>query len=318
MLYALLRLLVRALLIICATSLTRRCLLIICAASLASLHSLFFFQYYSSLAYDKATKSFVQSNEQVFDLPIFSVALVSIGCGLLTSGIAIIPFLNQFYFDSMETGVNYFKWFDYIISSTSMLLLTSTVFGQGNLNALIPIIGVSVASGVFLMLYESTNTHSGELAVRPNNVFLFWTLFIWLFVVPSFVLSAYLGARSDGWNFGKFLVLRYAAAPPCAGNLTKKNHIFHVCTYYANTLPHPPLKTNNRILRGVDVCRTWGLRLIPPLFRSQPSLLLWGLRRMGTRWVRIHREGSHCSIFRVQERTTVDSLCVQSLTAVLC
>lgn len=98
--------------------------------------------YYTTNAYDMTTKTFEYVLQQVTVVPLFIAALVFMTVGVLMTCVVFLPFINNWYFDALESGVNNFKWIDFTISSVAMNVLVAAQFGVGDLNSLIPVVGL--------------------------------------------------------------------------------------------------------------------------------------------------------------------------------
>ena len=168
--------------------------------------------YYSSSNYDKTLQSFELAKEEVFTLPLFTLVLAFMTSGAISTSVTFIPCINTCYFDQLEKGVNLFKWFDICVSSACLNLLVATQFGVGDLNSLIPVAGLSVASAFLFYLYERINTMSGVLIQPTIKSPMVFAIIVWLFIWPTFILSAVLSNNTSTFYFGQFPTWMYGNA----------------------------------------------------------------------------------------------------------
>lgn len=191
-------------------------------ASTLALYLLYFLQpsvqeykrpiYYSSSNYDKTLNSFVLVQEEIFTLPLFTLVLAFMTSGTLATTITFVPCFKSCYFNQLEKGRNIFKWFDFCVSSVALNLLVATQFGVGDLNSLIPVAGCSFGSAFLFYLYESVNTVQGVLIQPSFKSPLVFSVMVWFFIWPTFILSAVLSDNTNRFDFGQFPAWMYGTA----------------------------------------------------------------------------------------------------------
>ena len=101
------------------------------------------------------------SPEALFDLPIgvaIAVFLVLAGLDHLLTATA----LRRTYERDLRRGINRFRWVEYSVSATIMVVLIALYSGIDNVSALIGIIGANVAMILFGWLQESANPPGSE------------------------------------------------------------------------------------------------------------------------------------------------------------
>lgn len=125
------------------------------------------------LAFNQETMSLELQSKAIFDLPFgVMVALflfISAGAHALVS---IPRSLNQKYSDDLEKGINKFRWFEYALSSSIMIVLISTLFGIYDIASLILIFAVNASMNLFGLVMEQLN--SGKSKENTD-----WGPFIW-------------------------------------------------------------------------------------------------------------------------------------------
>jgi hypothetical protein len=122
------------------------------------------------LKFNIATKSLEPASRDLFQLP-FGILVASF---LFISGIAhaLVVLNSRRYFDDLKKGINKFRWFEYALSSSVMIVLISTLFGIYDIAALVLIFFVNAAMNLFGLDMEQLN--SGVEKTKVN-----WGPFIW-------------------------------------------------------------------------------------------------------------------------------------------
>lgn len=80
--------------------------------------------------------------------------------------------LNNIYNADLEKGINKFRWFEYALSSSIMIVLISTLFGIYDIASLILIFIVNASMNLFGLVMEQVNSERTKEKV-------IWGPFIW-------------------------------------------------------------------------------------------------------------------------------------------
>ena len=125
------------------------------------------------LTFNSQTKSLEPASRELFMLPFG----ILVGAFLLISAIAhaLISLPNKtntVYNSDLEKGINRFRWFEYALSSSIMIVLISTLFGIYDIGSLILIFIVNASMNLFGLVMEQLN--SGK---EKGNVQ--WGPFVW-------------------------------------------------------------------------------------------------------------------------------------------
>ena len=93
---------------------------------------------------------------------------------LLISALAhgIIVLNSETYFKDLKKGINKFRWIEYAISSSIMIVLISTLFGIYDIASLILIFIVNASMNLFGLVMEQMNSGADKTKVN-------WGPFIW-------------------------------------------------------------------------------------------------------------------------------------------
>ncbi len=122
------------------------------------------------LKFNPITKSLETSSRELFQLP-FGIMVASF---LLISALAhgIIYLNSNMYFNDLQKGINKFRWFEYALSSSIMIVLISTLFGIYDIASLILIFCVNASMNLFGLVMEQLNSGTEKTTVN-------WGPFIW-------------------------------------------------------------------------------------------------------------------------------------------
>jgi ABC-type multidrug transport system fused ATPase/permease subunit len=125
-------------------------------------------QYYQT--FNVQTRSLETVSKELFTLP-FGILVSSF---LLLSALAhgIIYFMSDEYFKGLKKGINRFRWFEYALSSSVMIVLISTLFGIFDIGTLTLIFIVNATMNLFGLVMEELN--SGKNGKDIN-----WGPFVW-------------------------------------------------------------------------------------------------------------------------------------------
>lgn len=128
-------------------------------------------QFYQT--FDPETRTLVVTSRDLFELP-FGILVASF---LLISAIAhtlisLPAKTNAVYKRDLENGINQFRWFEYSLSSSIMIVLIATLFGIYDIGTLILIFLINASMNLFGLVMEQLN--AGK---EKKNVI--WGPFIW-------------------------------------------------------------------------------------------------------------------------------------------
>lgn len=125
------------------------------------------------LMYNTITGSLELTSRNLFSLPfgvlVAMFLIISAGAHML---IAIPDKLNNIYNQDLEKGINKFRWFEYALSSSIMIVLIATLFGIYDIASLILIFVVNASMNLFGLLMEQLNAKRKEEKLN-------WGPFIW-------------------------------------------------------------------------------------------------------------------------------------------
>jgi len=125
-------------------------------------------QYFQT--FNVSTMSLETASKTLFELP-FGVLVASF---LFISAAAhfIIVLNSEKYTADLQKGINRFRWYEYALSSSIMIVLIATLFGIYDIVSLILIFITNAMMNIFGLVME-------EMNVGKNNQKVDWRAFIW-------------------------------------------------------------------------------------------------------------------------------------------
>jgi len=116
--------------------------------------------YSNFLTFDTATMRLVTENKKMFDVP-FAVGVASF---LLLSALfhflIVMPKVNDTYNRNIEKGMNPFRWYEYSLSSSLMIVLIALLFGVYDIGLIIAIFVLNATMNLFGLLMERINQYT--------------------------------------------------------------------------------------------------------------------------------------------------------------
>lgn len=118
-------------------------------------------QYY--LTYDQGSQSLVVASKELFELPFGVFVAVFLFLSAIAHALISIPEgLNKVYNEDLTKGINRFRWFEYALSSSIMIVLISTLFGVFDIATLLLIFIVNASMNLFGLMMEEINAKRAE------------------------------------------------------------------------------------------------------------------------------------------------------------
>ncbi|MFP4478415.1 MAG: heliorhodopsin HeR [Candidatus Izemoplasmatales bacterium] len=113
----------------------------------------------SFLDYDPSIGGLVQGSKELFDLPFAVLVATFLFVSAIAHGIISLPKkTNMIYNRDLEKGINQFRWYEYAISSSIMIVLISTLFGVYDISTLLLIFFINASMNLFGLLMEKLNS----------------------------------------------------------------------------------------------------------------------------------------------------------------
>lgn len=122
------------------------------------------------LKYDETSMRLITNTKVLFDLPFAALVAVFLLLSSLFHFIIASKKFNGSYNNGLKKGINKFRWVEYSISSSVMIVLIAVLFGVYDLGALILLFGLNASMNLFGLNMEQDN----PLNRKKTN----WTSFI--------------------------------------------------------------------------------------------------------------------------------------------
>lgn len=133
------------------------------------------------------------ARNEIFTLPFFVLVAAFLLISAIAHGLISIPDkLNDVYNTDLQKGINRFRWFEYALSSSVMIVLIAYLFGVWDIASLVLIFIVNASMNLFGLVMEQLN--SGKEKTDVN-----WGPFIWGSIAglaPWIAIILYLSGQS--------------------------------------------------------------------------------------------------------------------------
>ena len=115
------------------------------------------------LSFDPMKMSLVTDSKQIGDIPFGILVSVFLFLSATAHFLIVSPKLNQRYNKDLEKGINYFRWYEYALSSSLMIVLIASLFGIYDIGALILVFILNATMNLFGLLMEVINQYTKKL-----------------------------------------------------------------------------------------------------------------------------------------------------------
>jgi hypothetical protein len=109
------------------------------------------------LKFDERIGALVTNTQEVFQVPFAALVSVFLFLSALFHFLIVMPKLNDVYDRNIERGMNPFRWYEYAMSSSLMIVLIALLFGVYDLGTLIIVFIVNAAMNLFGLDMELVN-----------------------------------------------------------------------------------------------------------------------------------------------------------------
>ncbi|MDD2427581.1 MAG: heliorhodopsin HeR, partial [Eubacteriales bacterium] len=111
------------------------------------------------ITYNLDTQSLETAGRDLFELPFGVMVAVFLLISAAAHALISIPKkLNAIYNADLKKGINKFRWFEYALSSSVMIVLIATLFGVYDIASLLLIFVVNASMNLFGLLMEQLNS----------------------------------------------------------------------------------------------------------------------------------------------------------------
>lgn len=135
------------------------------------------------LTFDTVQMRLITDNKVVFELPFAILVASFLLLSALAHFIISLPKFNEIYNKDLLKGINKFRWFEYMLSSSIMIVLIATLFGVYDIGALILIFGLNAVMNLSGLLMEQLNQYTEKTNWSPFIVGSISGIIPWIVVV---------------------------------------------------------------------------------------------------------------------------------------
>jgi len=114
------------------------------------------------LRFDTATMRLATDTKKLFDFPFAIFVAVFLLLSALFHFIIVMPKSNDIYNRDLGKGINKFRWYEYSLSSSIMIILISLLFGVYDVGLLIVIFILNASMNLFGLLMEQINQYTSK------------------------------------------------------------------------------------------------------------------------------------------------------------
>ncbi len=102
----------------------------------------------------------VTDNKKIFDVPFGAMVSVFLFLSALFHLIIVMPKFNDVYNRNIDKGIKPFRWYEYSISSSVMIVLIALLFGIYDIGLLIAMFVLNASMNLFGLLMEKINQYT--------------------------------------------------------------------------------------------------------------------------------------------------------------
>lgn len=143
------------------------------------------------LSFDTSQMKLVTEIDIVGEAPFGIMVSLFLFLSAIAHFIIVSPSGNTVYNRDLEKGINRFRWYEYALSSSLMIVLISLLFGVYDIGALILIFVVNASMNLFGLLMEEINQYRDSTDWKP---FIFGTI---AGLAPWVVIAMYAFGNAD-------------------------------------------------------------------------------------------------------------------------
>jgi hypothetical protein len=112
------------------------------------------------LKFDLSTMHLITNPERIFELPFGIMVSLFLFISALFHFIISSKRYNTKYNEDLKNNINEFRWYEYALSSSLMIVLIAVLFGIYDIGALILIFGLNASMNLFGLLMEKINQYT--------------------------------------------------------------------------------------------------------------------------------------------------------------
>ncbi len=143
----------------------------------------------SFLTYNETLQRLISQTDQVALVPVGALVSSFLFLSALAHLLIVLPGINSFYNKSLERKINYFRWYEYALSSSVMIVLIAMFFGVYDLGSLILIFGLNATMNLMGLMMELHNQTTEKTRWTAFNIGVFAGVIPWIIILMYFLGS---------------------------------------------------------------------------------------------------------------------------------
>jgi hypothetical protein len=140
---------------------------------------------------------FIISNEVLWNVPLGAATAFFLFMSAIAHFLTVLPKVNDFYNRNLSKGINYFRWFEYALSSSLMIVLIAMLFGVYNLGALLMMVGLNATMNLMGLMMEIHNQSTEKTNWTAFYIGWFAGILPWIIII--IYLTGIEGAENAPW-----------------------------------------------------------------------------------------------------------------------
>ena len=123
-------------------------------------------------------------------IPIGAFVSIFLFMSAIAHFLVVLPGVNKFYNKRLEMGINYFRWFEYALSSSVMIVIISMLFGARDIATIVAIVGLNATMNLLGLMMEIHNQTTKKTSWAAFIIGSFSGAFPWIVILLYFLGSA--------------------------------------------------------------------------------------------------------------------------------
>ncbi len=112
------------------------------------------------LTFDTKLMTLVTDNNKIFEVPFGACVSIFLFLSALFHFLIVMPKFNDIYNKNIQNGINPFRWYEYALSSSVMIVLIALLFGIYDIGLLIAMFVLNASMNLFGLLMEKINQYT--------------------------------------------------------------------------------------------------------------------------------------------------------------
>lgn len=120
---------------------------------------------------------------QIASLHIGPIIPIFLFLSAIAHFLIVLPRINDVYNENLKKGINYFRWYEYALSSSLMIVLIAMFFGVYDLSSLILIFALNATMNLLGLMMEKHNQTTEKVKWTAFYIGVFAGIIPWLIIV---------------------------------------------------------------------------------------------------------------------------------------